>query len=60
MRQQMAPQNDRPQGHVNPDPVSAMKQSSPERRSNTDAISGPRPGGSGIENVELSSRMTSK
>ena len=37
-----------------------MTQSSPERRSKTDAISGPRPGVSDVENVELSSRVPSK
>ena len=40
--------------------VSAMTQSSPERRSKTDAISGPRPGVSDVENVEVSSRIPSK
>ena len=40
--------------------VSAMTQSSPERRSKTDAISGPRPGVSDVENVEASPRRTSK
>ena len=40
--------------------VSAMTQSSPERRSKTDAISGPRPGVSDVENVELSARIPSK
>ena len=40
--------------------VSAMTQSSPERRSKTDAISGPRPGVSDVENVEVSSRIPFK
>ena len=40
--------------------VSAVKQSSPERRSKTNAISGPCPVVSDVENVEVSSRIPSK
>ena len=60
MRQQMRQKRGSKMNPLKMTHVSAMTQSSPERRSKTDAISGPRPGVSDVENVELSSRIPSK